>query len=167
MIKEKVSEELLLAIAPCSMFCSTCTGCSYGDISYHAMELLHLLEGHQEFLDKNLKAQYRHKLDDYLVFHKKLKKYANPKCSGCRNGRASSCCIKGCFIPECTQKHHVLFCAQCSEFPCDKVNESVYKKSTIKKWLDGNSEIKKYGIDAYYQQNRNRPHYIDYVKDND
>ena len=32
------------------------------------MELLHLLEGHQEFLDKNLKAQYRHKLDDYLVF---------------------------------------------------------------------------------------------------
>ena len=61
----------------------------------------------------------------------------------------------------------VLFCAQCSEFPCDKVNESVYKKSTIKKWLDGNNEIKKYGIDAYYQRNRNRPHYIDYVKDND
>ena len=50
---EKVSTEILNAVAPCSMFCSTCTGCKYGDISMHAKELLRLLDGHKEFLDKN------------------------------------------------------------------------------------------------------------------
>lgn len=162
---EKNSEEILSAIAPCSMFCSTCTGCSYGDISYHAKELLHLLEGHEEFLDKNLKEKYRHKLDEYLVFHKKLKKLATPKCGGCRNKRVSSCCIKGCIISECVEEHQVLFCAECSLFPCDKVNEKIYSKKTIKKWLDGNLEIKRDGIHAYYENNKNKPHYIDYVKD--
>lgn len=162
---EKISEEMLSAIAPCSMFCSTCTGCSYGDISYHAKALLHLLEGHGEFLDKNLKEKYRHKLDEYLVFHKKLKKLTTPKCGGCRNKRVSSCCIKGCIIPECVEEHQVLFCAECSLFPCDKVNEKIYSKKTIKKWLDGNLEIKRDGIHAYYENNKNKPHYIDYVKD--
>lgn len=133
MIKEKVSEEILKAIAPCSMFCSTCTGCQYGEISYHARELLHFLAGHEEFLDKNLEKKYRHKLDEFKAFNKKLKKYANPKCAGCRNGRASNCSIKGCFIPECVKEHNVDFCAECSEFPCDKVNETVYKVTTLEK----------------------------------
>lgn len=102
MIKEKVSEEILNNVAPCSMFCSTCTACQYGQISYHAKELLHLLEGHEEFLANNLKKEYRYKLDEFKSFSKKLKKYAYPKCAGCRKGRVSACCIKGCIIPECT-----------------------------------------------------------------
>ena len=73
MIKEKVSEVILNNVAPCSMFCSTCTACQYGEISYHAKELLHLLEGHEEFLDNNLKKEYRHKLDEFKAFSKKLK----------------------------------------------------------------------------------------------
>ncbi len=73
MIKEKTKEEILRAVAPCSMFCTTCTGCNYGEISYHAKELLKLLEGHREFLEKNLKEQYLHKLDEYKAFEKKLK----------------------------------------------------------------------------------------------
>ena len=85
---EKVSDDILNAVAPCSMFCSTCTGCKYGDISLHAKELLRLLDGHKEFLEKNLKKEYRHKLDEFIVFQNKLKKYANPKCGGCRNCRA-------------------------------------------------------------------------------
>lgn len=128
MIKEKISEKILNDVAPCSMFCSTCTGCQYGQISYHARELLHLLEGHEEFLDKNLKKEYRHKLDEYRVFYKKLKKYAYPKCAGCRNGRANGCSIKGCIIPKCTKEHGVDLCAGCPEFPCNRVNESIYKK---------------------------------------
>lgn len=49
------TKAILKFIAPCSMFCSTCTGCQYGEISHHATELLILLEGHEEFLDMNLK----------------------------------------------------------------------------------------------------------------
>lgn len=164
MIKEKIDDEILNNVAPCSMFCSTCTGCQYGQISYHAKELLHLLEGHEEFLDKNLKKEYRHKLDEFKIFSKRLKKYAYPKCAGCRNGGASGCSIKGCIISECAREHGVDFCAECSEFPCTKVNESVYKKTTIKKWLNGSTQIQRNGIEKYYEENKNKPHYIDYTK---
>lgn len=164
MIKEKISDEILNSIAPCSMSCSTCTGCQYGQVSHHAKELLHLLEGHEEFLDKNLKKEYRHKLDEFKMFQKKLKKYAYPKCAGCRNGRSNSCSIKGCIIPECTKEHNVDFCAECSEFPCNKVNESTYKKTVLEKWLNGNKQIKKNGIEKYYEENKNKPHYINHKK---
>lgn len=162
----ELKEEILKSIAPCSMFCSTCTGCEYGQISYHAKKLLKLLEGHEEFLDKNLKAEYRHKLDEYKTFHKKLKKYAYPKCSGCRTNRAAGCSIKNCIIPDCTKEHGVNFCAECTEFPCSKVNESIYKKTTVEKWLKGNKEIQEDGIDAYYENNTNISHYINYSKNN-
>ncbi|MDE6284288.1 MAG: hypothetical protein K2M17_00905, partial [Bacilli bacterium] len=61
MIEEKTKKEILNSVAPCSMFCSTCMGCKYGEISYHSKELLRLLEGHEEFLEENLKRQYVHK----------------------------------------------------------------------------------------------------------
>lgn len=65
-------ERALNAVAPCSMFCQTCTGCQYGDISYHPKELLRLLEEHEEFLDKNLRDEYRHKLEERKVFLSKV-----------------------------------------------------------------------------------------------
>ncbi len=166
MLREKTSEEILKRIAPCSMFCSTCTGCQYGEISYHAKKLLHYLEGHEEFLDKNLKKEYRHKLEEFKTFQKKLKKYANPKCGGCRDGRAVGCSIKNCLIPECVKKHQVDFCAECGEFPCEKVNDTIYKKTTIEKWLNGNKQIREIGIEEYDKENKEKPHYINYSKKN-
>lgn len=164
LIEENEMEEVLSSVAPCSLFCSTCTACCYGKISYHAKELLRLLEGHEEFLDKNLKKKYRYKLDEFKMFSKKLKKYAYPKCAGCRNGSASGCSIKGCIISDCTREHKVDFCAMCDEFPCNKVNESIYKKNVVEKWLKGNMQIKKDGIRKYYEENKDKPHYIEHVK---
>ncbi len=161
-MEKRISEKILKSVAPCSMFCSTCTGCKYGEISLHATELLKLLEGHEEFLDKNLKAQYRDRLDEFRIFQKRLKKFANPKCGGCRNGGSSGCSIKGCIIPECVKEHNIDFCAECPEFPCQKVNNSNFKETTIKKWLDGTQKIKEMGIEKYYEEYKNVPHYINY-----
>ena len=158
----EVDNKILNEVAPCSMFCSTCTGCKYGDVSLHATELVKLLDGHEEFLDKNLKSQYRDRLDEFRIFMKRLKKFANPKCGGCRNGGASGCSIKGCVIPECVKEHNVNYCGECNEFPCNKVKESGFKDITIKKWLDGSNKIKENGIENYYQENKDVPHYINY-----
>lgn len=156
--------EILNDVAPCSMFCKTCTGCKYGDISKHSDELLKLLDGYKEFLDKNLKKEYRHKLDEYIVFEKQLKKFANPKCNGCRTGGANGCSIKGCFINKCTKEHNVNFCGECSLFPCNKVNNKIFKDNIIKKWYDGNTRIKEVGIKKYYEENKEIPHYIEQKK---
>lgn len=161
---EKKESELLDSIAPCSMLCKTCTGCKQGSISYHAKELLKLLEGYEEFLEKNLKPAYRHKLGEYQLFHKKLQKYANPKCDGCRVGGHRGCSIENCFILECTQAHNVDFCAFCKDFPCDKVNEKVFDQSILEKWLRGNQKIKEIGIEKYYEEKKEEPHYINYKK---
>lgn len=128
-------QNFLKEVAPCSMFCSTCTGCQYGDISFHAKELLRLLEGHEDFLNKNLRKEYRCKLEEFKIFSKKLKKYAYPKCNGCRDDRAFGCSIEGCIIPECIKEHSIDFCGECLEFPCEKVNKDIYSEATIKKWL--------------------------------
>ena len=157
-------ENILKSIAPCSMFCSTCTGCSYGEISNHAKKLLHYLEGHEEFLEKNLKKGYEHKLEEFRIFHRKLKKYAYPKCNGCRDKRANGYSIKDCIIPACTKEHNIDFCAECEEFPCTKVNDTIYKKKTIDKWKKGNEEIQKEGLLTYYERNKETPHYINYSK---
>ena len=45
----------------------------------HAKELLILLDGHKEFLDKNLKKENRHKLDEFIIFQKKTRKICKPK----------------------------------------------------------------------------------------
>ena len=160
----KISNDILKAVAPCSLLCSTCTGCKYGDISIYAKELLRLLDGHKEFLEKNLKKEYKYKLDEFIVFQNKLKKYANPKCGGCRNGGANGCSIKGCFINECVKEHNVNFCGECSLFPCDKVNNTVFKDNVIKKWSEGNTRIKQIGINSYYEERKNIPHYIEHKK---
>ena len=159
-----MKDEILNAVAPCSMFCSTCIGCKYGEISYHSKELLRLLEGHKEFLDKNLKKEYRHKLEEYVVFEDKLKKFARPKCNGCRTGGANVCSIKGCFINKCVKEHNVNYCGECYLFPCDKVNKSIFKENVIKKWFDGNTRIKEVGIEKYYEEMKDIPHYIEYKK---
>lgn len=154
--------EILNAVAPCSMFCKTCTGCKYGDISKLSKELLRLLEGNKEFLDKNLTKDYRHKLDEYIIFEKKLKRFSNPKCNGCRTGGASGCSIKGCFINECVKEHNVNYCGECSLFPCNKVNKKIFSENIINKWLEGNKIIKEIGIDTYYEERKDIPHYIEY-----
>lgn len=164
MISKEVDEKILNDVAPCSLFCLACTGCKYGSISNHAKELLRLLEGHEEFLDKNLSEHYRHKLDEFKEFQAKLRKYANPKCGGCRNGGAHGCSIKGCIIPECVKEHGVNFCGECSEFPCNKVNDKIYKENVIKKWMEGNMKIRNEGIESYYKENKDIPHYIEHKK---
>ena len=155
-------DKILKDVAPCSMFCSTCTGCKYGEISNHAKELLRLLDGHKEFLDKNLKSAYRHKLEEFLVFENKLKKYAYPKCNGCRTGGANGCSIKGCFINDCVKEHGVNYCGECDLFPCDKVNKNIFKDRVINKWLEGNKRIKEVGIIKYYEEKKGNSHYVDY-----
>ena len=161
---ENVSSEILSSVAPCSMFCSTCTGYKNGEISFHAQELLKLLNGYKEFLEKNLKDEYKYKLDEFITFEKSLKKYDYPKCGGCRNGGATGCSIKGCFISKCTKEHKVNYCGECDLFPCGKVNNKVFKDTVIKKWYDGSMRIQEIGISSYYEEKKNTSHYTSFKK---
>lgn len=49
-------------------------------------------------------------------------------------------------------------------FPCDKVNNKVFKDSVIKKWYERNMRIKEIGINSYYEERKDIPHYIEHKK---
>jgi hypothetical protein len=77
-----------------------------------------------DFNDANIPEQFRWWLNEFDAFHKKLEKYTESKCPGCRkNPPSGTGCIEGCIIPNCVKQHEVNFCAECSEFPCSKAKD--------------------------------------------
>lgn len=44
------------------------------------------------------------------------------------------------------------------------MNESIYKKTTIDKWLEGNRKIQEIDIQKYYEENKEKQHYLNYAK---
>lgn len=152
-------EEILKQIAPCSLMCHTCAAYENGVICASSRQLLKYMDGMGEFFRKHAP----HALDNHQNLEDELKKYAQGKCPGCRNNRDCTCSISGCYIPECTKQHKVDFCGECEEFPCNAMTK-VFEAEVYNQWLSGNKEIKDRGIETYWENNKEKPHYIVYKK---
>lgn len=96
----------------------------------------------------------------------RLAKYTTRMCAGCRNDEHGKCCIEGCNIYHCTKSHSVDSCADCAEFPCDKVSEEVFSPIVISAWKNGNERIREVGIEQYCIEAIATPHYLAF-KDNE
>ncbi len=158
-------EAILKAIAPCSLCCYACPAMKGGAVEETSKKLLHYLEGYQDFLEESLPKKYRSYAKKIGAFTEQLEHQAHPSCNGCRDNTHGKCCIKGCFILDCTQKHGVEFCAYCNEFPCSKLTEDVFGATTISEWKKGNLRIKEVGIERFYEEATSRSHYLPYKKD--
>lgn len=153
-------EELLKYIAPCALMCYTCSAYEKGAICTLSRQLHHYLEGMADFYDKNRQDQ----IATYKAFNSQLTEYMQGDCCGCRDKRHCKCSIEGCFILECTLKQGVDYCGQCNAFPCDKVKD-LFEETVYNQWLQGGMVIKESGIEAYWQQNKDKPHYALYKKE--
>ena len=151
-------EEILKRVAPCSLMCHTCAAYEEGVICSSSRQLLKYMEGMNEFLQKHAP----HALDKHQNLEDELMKYARGKCPGCRDDRDCACSISGCYIPECTKRHEVDFCGECVEFPCNGIQE-VFEPEVYHQWLRGNTEIRDCGIESYWENNKEKPHYIAYM----
>lgn len=151
------TKELLERVAPCSLMCYTCGAFEKGVVCETAAKLLNYMDGMTEFYKKH-SAQ---KAENHNIFMKELEKHSEGVCSGCRNRVHHGCSIAGCFILECTIKHNVNFCGECSDFPCKKVG-TLFEKEVYEQWLNGNEEIQKNGIEEFWAKNYKKPHYQAY-----
>ena len=151
------TKEMIERIAPCSLLCYTCEAYEKGIICESAKTLLLHMDGMKEF------HQLHHpELEErYTVFEEELKRCSAGACSGCRSNEHNICSIESCFILECTQNHNVYFCGECPEFPCGKP-EKLFEEQVYQQWLNGNQEIKKNGVKAYYEKNCKKSHYRAY-----
>ena len=150
-----MNNNILDNVAPCGLVCYTCNGCDHGIIKERSNELLHYLEGYDDYVfrscpeDKNLISNCM----------QVLKQWVNLDCPGCRNGD-NLCQNQNCVIRPCTREKGYDFCARCPDFPCDKVHEG---KEFNDIWLEANKTIRESGIEAYFEEQRNKSQYTRYM----
>lgn len=160
-------QKLLHYIAPCSLFCYTCPGLKDGAIAECAHRLCQYFEGYYDFNYENIPEQNRSWLNEFDSFYKKLDGYTNAECPGCRNNPYPGAgCINGCVVPGCAKEHGVDYCAECSEFPCQKAKDFFATVNNViaKDWEYGSSRIREIGIENYFNERKATSHYISYKK---
>ena len=59
--------------------------------------------------------------------------------------------------------HGVDFCGECNEFPCKKT-QGLFEETVYQQWLEGNQQIREYGIEEFWKNNSENPHYKPYKK---
>ncbi|MCM1500302.1 MAG: DUF3795 domain-containing protein [Clostridium sp.] len=149
--------EILKKVAPCSLMCHTCSAYCNGVICEYSQTLLKYLDGMKEFYEKHIPDA----VESYKNFEEVLCMYNAGPCSGCRSTEHNVCSIEGCFLLECTKKHGIDFCGECEEFPCQKVHK-LFEEVVYRQWLDGNQQIRDYGIEYFWEKNFENPHYKPY-----
>lgn len=149
--------EILKGVAPCSLMCYTCSGYHNGVICESAKTLLKYLEGMKEFYEKHLSDA----VESYSNFEEVLRIYNAASCLGCRSTEHNGCSIEGCFLLECTKNRRIDFCGECDEFPCEKTRQ-LFEEEVYKQWLEGNQQIRDYGIELFWENNSEKPHYKPY-----
>ena len=149
--------DILQKVAPCSLMCHTCSAYNNGVICESSKTLLKYLDGMKEFYEKHMPDA----VQSYSTFDEVLNIYGAAPCSGCRSTEHNGCSIKGCFLLECTKSHGVDFCGECNEFPCERTTE-LFEEEVYKQWLNGNQEIHDNGIESFWNNNSEKPHYKAY-----
>lgn len=147
-----------MRVAPCSLMCHTCSAYNGGVICASSKELLKYLSGMKEFYEKHIPQA----VDSFTSFEEILRKYSSGPCSGCRSEEHNVCSIKGCFLLNCTKEHNVDFCGECNEFPCERT-ETLFEAEVYIQWLNGSQYIKDNGIEAFWNNNCEKPHYDAYI----
>lgn len=145
-------EELLKKVAPCGLVCYTCTMAKSGIVRERSLALLKLLENFDAMAEQISEIEPR--LKNYPDFKELLEMFSQENCEGCRGG---DCMYPGCVIQPCTETHGVDFCFECTEFPCRLVN---FDRGLKYKWLTANRRMKQIGAEAYFEENRDRSHYV-------
>jgi len=161
-------DEIINAVAPCTLMCYTCIGYTEGGLRRHAEHLRELYmgwyEAHVASYSRNPTKERLFKLNRIVIFNEMLEELIeHPQCEGCRrNDAAHWGCVEGCGISKCVRERGIDFCADCADFPCGR---DCVPGSVRKRWIDGNNFIKKHGFERYFEENKNVSHYIEHYNE--
>lgn len=144
-------KELDRLIAPCGLICYTCDAMKDGVINQSAKQLLYVLGSYDSFLESSPGS--RQISGKYNNFKDVLEYLADVKCNGCRKDH---CMDSNCIVPECTKNQKIDYCYECKDFPCDKTG---FPDGLKKKWIRKNKKIKEIGIEKFFEEEKNKPHY--------
>jgi len=147
-------EQIKAALAPCGLSCEKCFAHVDGDIRKYSLKLKEKLGNFGPYAQRLETLLGEPVFKNYPAFKEMLDYLASENCKGCRNEQCKL--YKDCGIRPCHQEKQVDFCYQCDEFPCDSAN---FDQGLYKLWMFINEKIRKVGLEAYYEETRNRPRY--------
>jgi hypothetical protein len=144
-------KELLSKIAPCGLACYTCTAAKDGAIQAHSQVLLRLLDSFDRFAEQF--SAYDPRLKKYPDFLQVLQLFSEASCEGCRSG---SCPYPECPVQPCITDKGFDYCFECEAFPCELAD---YDPGLRAKWLCANTRMGEIGVEAYFDEVKDRSHY--------
>ena len=126
----------------CGIYCGACFA-HRGTISQKATELREVLN--KERFGRRIATAFDW-IGDYSEFSKVLSRLKNLKCQGCGAGGGNPWCS----IRKCCQKKGFTSCAECNEFPCEKLD---WITKRYNKWNLRNLErITEVGIEEWLRE---------------
>jgi len=144
-------EQAVKELAPCGVDCSRCVSYDKGEIVTLSVALKESLVNFEHMAQKM--KNFVPVLNDYEQFMSVLEHFANGHCPGCRPSDNPEC---KCNISSCHKTQNVNFCFECSEYPC---SPKTYNESLTKKWEQNNNLMKTIGVDAFYNEQKQKPRY--------
>jgi hypothetical protein len=152
-VTEKVNN-LIEKFGPCGLLCEKCFAYNEGSIRFHA----EMLKKHLGEFD-NYAKRFETLLEEpvfkkYPDFKELLNFLSLKKCDGCRKQECQL--FKDCKVKQCYKEKNIDFCYQCSDFPCDNTG---FDNNLKQRWLSINFEIRKMGLENYYDEIKDNPRY--------
>ena len=143
--------DILDNVAPCGLICYTCNGCDHGVVKELTTGLLHYLDGYDDFVQKSWPE------DSKLISNciGVLRHWADLDCPGCRH-EDNQCQNQNCVVRSCTREKGYKFCAECTGFPCDKIQE---EREFTDFWKAANAKIRDIGVEAYFEEQKSKSQY--------
>lgn len=144
--------EILKHIAPCGLNCRKCLAHVEGDIRRLSVGLAEALGPNFGEYAGRLSA-FEPALKNYDAFRELLDFFAKGSCRSCREG---DCVFFACPVKDCVKEKGVDFCFQCDRFPCEGPGLS---ESLTKRWRDNNEEMKRVGVEGFFERVKDLPRY--------
>lgn len=147
-------------ITPCGLNCGMCAFYENGEIRQHAERLNELLSGFEHLAP--LLTDWRPEFSHYTEFSAILKFLCSGYCPGCRVTRIPDP-LAGCSYRTCSTQKGVIYCGICSEFPCPDAPKRYPDMAFI--WKKNSKRIQEIGVEAYFEEIKNKIWYKEYEKD--
>ena len=141
-------------LAPCGLHCGKCFAFSDGDIRLQSQQLKENLGNFDVYAERFVTMLNEPAFSKYPHFKLVLNLLSESKCKGCRKEKCVL--LKTCKVRDCSEKKNVDFCFQCSIFPC---NDTGFDEHLYKRFVHINQRMKEIGVDAYYDEVKDKPRY--------
>jgi len=141
-------------LGACGLHCGKCYAYTDGEIAALSGQLAKSLGNFEVYAKRFVELVGDPVFLKYTDFRDFLGYLAEGKCRGCRKEKCKL--FKGCGVRPCSEGKSVDFCFQCEDFPCDHTG---FDEHLYKRYAGINERMKEIGVEAYYEEVKDRPRY--------